>query len=330
MEIHSRASAWASHAHTVCQLDDPCIFCVIIILFFSQRHFFQLDLGTPNLSIASVRVKLSMASTDCIDEEATLYLYLLRNPSEDITTGTLFAGSEDIEDWLDNVTYELLCGPISVKPYIDISEQSLVINLAHPSLFQCEGRCSLLLCFRDLFVGHYKDVTEKALKSLGGGATEMDTYISTHRRVGGYSHRSRLHRKSPQPAKSAPTNVHSSLHVTVLPYNGSLDRRRRESLLECLFFEDVVFKLLVVACGYCIEERELDGLSDRFQAMVRLHQEKREGEELLIGEMDARRNKALDSLCWIVSIAYCNSDRLEQRMIHCTCQISVMSVMIDY
>ena len=278
---------------------------------FFQRHFFQLDLDTPNLSVASVRVKLSLASTDCIDEEATLYLYLIRNPSADITTGTPFAGSEDIEDWLDNVTYELLCGPMSIKPCIDISEQSLVINLAHPSLFQCEGHCTLLLCFRDLFVGHYKDVTEKALKSLGSGTTEVDTHVSAYQRVGSYSHRSRLYRKSSQPVKTPPTNVHSTLHVTVLPYNGSLDRIRRERLLECLFFEDVVFKLLVVACGYCIEEKEFVRLSDRYQAMVRLHQEKREGEELLIGEMDARKNKALDSLCWIVSMAYYSSDRLE-------------------
>ena len=255
-------------------------------------------------------MKLNVATPECINSDATLSLYILRNPSEQLPSGTLFAGSENIEEWLEGVTSELLCGPVNVKSHLDITEQRAVLTLAHPRLLQCGTRPVILLCFQDLFVSHYAEVTEEASKSLVEKNAESESPGVVRRRIHSslHVHRPRLLKKTPPPARPA-LCVHSSLQVTVFPYRGSKDIIQREKLLECIFHEDLITRLCVTACGYRIEEGEFLNLPEPTQALVRQYLDQKKNEQDSVEELERRQCAALDVLCWSTCLAYCNGDR---------------------
>ncbi len=278
----------------------------IIIIFLFYRHFFQLNIHRSCSSISSVRIKLSFATPDCINDLGTVSLYLVRNPTKLLSTETMSAGIENINDWFTNITYELLCGPVSMKTHVDISEQCIILSLAHPRLLQCEQQSIILLCFNDLFVSEYLEITEEATKSLTDKVPEVDMPINRRRLHQGlhqgYMSHPRLLRKQQQQqtTKLFPTNIHSSLQVTVFPYKETLKFNLRESLLKCIFYEDLVFKLVLVVCDYSIEESECCNLSTDIYSKEGVY---------TCEEVENRQSKALDILCWILSMAYCNGDR---------------------
>ena len=250
---------------------------------------------------------MSFATANCIRSDATLSLYLLRNPSEKISTRTSFAGSENIEDWCKGVTAELLCGPVYVKSHIDITKQSLVVSFAHPNILLCDKTTVLLLCFECLFVSDYDEVLQEAIKSLVDKTPEADTSVPQRTRVYSSVQSHRLLRKQPQSAKPLPVIIESFVQVSVFPYKGPLDIVSRERILECVFFEDLIKRLVIAACGYSIEEKDMLKLSADHQTLVRLFHEKKE--KRVAEDLEGMQNKALDILCWITCLAYCNGDK---------------------
>lgn len=273
------------------------------------RHYFQINLSNQS-SISSIRVKLSFATSECISDDATLSLYQLRNPAINISTGTSFAGSDNIEGWFEDIVPDLLCGPVPVKQFVDISDQSLVISLTHPRLLNSERHPVFLLCFDQLFVSRYSTITEEVSKSLASKATEIEPISSRSRRMQALIHRPRGGRRYGYPVRQPPpaNNIHSYLQVTVFPGNIKMNTDVKDGVLECLFHEEIVTKLLMMACRYSIEEREFLNLDQCYQELCLKEQQREDsnGETMIF---DSRQNDALSILCWMVSMAYCNGDR---------------------
>ena len=213
--------------------------------------------------------------------------------------------SSSVQNWHPELDGDFLCGPLRVKSYIDISEQSVVLSVTHPKLLLCSSVPVILICFQDLFVGHYSKVTEDV--SRGSDEKKVDTDLhAIRRRTCGL--RPRILRKPPQPAKPV-ILIHSSLQVTIFAYHGNLDSIQRECLLGCIFQEDVIIRLLLAACGYHIEESEYTRLPEYcHSAVIKYHEDKKNIESLTVEEIEKRQFRALDLLCWIASLAYCNEN----------------------
>ena len=212
----------------------------------------------------------------------------------------MFAGSENVTEWFNDITYELLCGPVPIKTHADITDHCITLSLAHPRLLQCEQNPTILLCIQDLFVSQYLEVTEEATKGLTDKVAELDTPFS-RRRLHNYMSRSRLLRKQQQQStKPLLNDIHSSLQITVYPYKGTVSVSRREALLKCIFYEDLIVKLVLTVCDYSIEETEFCHLNENVY-----HKKKTNTRE----EVERRQSNALNILCWIISMAYCNGDR---------------------
>ena len=249
--------------------------------------------------MSSIVIGLSFAASDCINGSAAVSLFQLRNPapgrgdveSERGTKGDHSDGRE--------AEAELLCGPIEIKQFVGISGQFLSLTLTHPRLLQSPVS-DLLLCFEDLFPSNYSRITEDIMlkASTEEAKTEADPATLRRRTL-----RSRLVKRTPTVQKNLPNSFHTYLQVTLF---GSCPSPVRGQVLDCLMREEMVTKLVLASCRYCVEENDYILLSEQQKAAVKERcswESKREEEE----EMEQFR--ALEVLCWVASTAYCNADK---------------------
>ena len=265
--------------------------------FCHRKHLFQLHCTDHSVPVSSMVIKLSFAASDCINSSAAVSLFRLKHPApgrENVESD--HATNGDLADKRE-AEAELLCGPIEIKQFVGISGQFLSLTLTHPHLLQSPVS-DLLLCFEDLFPSNYSRITEDMLKaSTEEAKTEADPAALRRRTL-----RSRLVKRPPTVQKNLPNSFHTYLQVTLF---GSC-QRPRQKLLECLMREEVVTKMVLASCRYCIEENDYLLLSEQQKAAVKERcswESKREEEE----EMEQFR--ALEVLCWVASTAYCNADK---------------------
>uniref|UniRef100_A0A1X7VLP9 UBC core domain-containing protein n=1 Tax=Amphimedon queenslandica TaxID=400682 RepID=A0A1X7VLP9_AMPQE len=137
----------------------------------SFSHTFQIKFSSEEIpSISSLRIKINVASPACISDQATLSLSVLRIPSCDQYRNSP-AGSEDQTRFLT------LCGPIFIKPYIDVTDLSLTVSLSHPLLLSSH-QSTLLLSFEDLFPLNYSSLTKEMADSESAVTSDQKTYPS--------------------------------------------------------------------------------------------------------------------------------------------------------
>lgn len=252
--------------------------------------------------MGSVVVKLSFAASECISNSATVSLLLPRHPVPG--EENIGADSASVLAPFDKGEFgaELLSGPIKIKQFVGISGQFLSLTLTHAQLLRAPVS-DLLLCFDELFPTNYSRITEEMLK-VSNEEAKMEADPTTLRRR---TLRSRLATKRPLASqKNLQNSIHTFLQVTVFGHSGSFPPLVRGQLLDCVMREEVVMKLILASCRYCIEQTEHPLLSEQQRAAVmeRCSQgSKREGEE----EME--QFAALEILCWVASTAFCNANK---------------------
>ena len=221
------------------------------------------------------------ATSDCINQLATVSLYRLNTPSH--------------KENGDEHQIKHLCGPISIKQFVDVTRHCLVLTLTHPSLLLSCSTAPLILSFQSLFVNDYLVVTEEAVKATND-SSKPDAKASPHRMR--HSMRARLMRRAPV----TKTNlvVHSSLHVTVYTRGKGPTKPCVSPRLRDMFSEELVTQLVLLCCDYSVEEREYASLSEPVKKMVMDVTSKVKYED---------RTKALEALCWLASASFCDADR---------------------
>ena len=248
--------------------------------------------------MSSIVIGLAFPTPDCINTSAAVSLFQLRHPSP----GEGNVGTEPHSD-KRGPEAELLCGPIEIKQFVGISGQFLSLTLTHPQLLQAPVS-DLLLCFEDLFPSNYSRITEEILRAFTEEAkAEADPATLRRRTL-----RSRLVKRLPTNQKNLPNSIHTYLQVTVFGQSSSWPFPVRGRLLDCLMREEMVTKLVLASCRYCIEQTDYLHLSEQQKVAVRERcswGSKREEEE----EMEQFR--ALEVLCWVASTAYCNGDKYD-------------------
>lgn len=277
------------HIHIYDIFNPSILFCV--------RHIFQLHIPNQPTCLSSLRIKLNFATPACINNNATVSLYILKTPYCQHSQNPTDTGT-DI-DWLDESSFELICGPLKIKPFLDITEQSLSLHLSHPRLLTSLNSL-ILLCFEQLFVDNYSKIAEEISKSMEGKKTETDSHV-VRRHMG---IKSRVIRRATPTTRSVYI-VHSTLFVTLLPYKGSHSMRVCRSLIPLVFSKEMIFKLLLSACEYCVEQEEYSRLPESVCMSVNdYHQCKMKSME------DGNEQfRALDMISWITSVAFCDTDR---------------------
>lgn len=237
---------------------------------------FQLKLSSEATPLSLLRVKLSYASVECVSTMATVSLSVLR----EVGVGL----SHD-----DGV---LLCGPVELLPHADITGQSLVVTLSHPSLLLLHSSVVLQLAFDDLFPEDYCKITERVSKASDD--KKADSSSSVVRRRPGM--RSRITKRSPAPEKDANAIIHTFVHITAYTRGGRVTPVQREMLCN-IYREELVIKLLVSCCGHVLEEGDMGKLSSEYHSLVRKVDDN--GESVCEREME--QYQSMDILCWIVN-----------------------------
>jgi len=92
----------------------------------------------------SVSVRLNFANKLCISEDATVSLLIPR-------------WSRDDQGNSSKPQRQVICGPVRLKPLIDVTEQSLQVVLVHPRLMAGSSRV-LILTVDSLFSSQYNSV----------------------------------------------------------------------------------------------------------------------------------------------------------------------------
>ena len=264
----------------------------------SRQHIFRIHTHLATAPVASLKIKLTFATPSCIDDAATVSLYQLKALSglhHDAGAADSAAtplGEEEGElPWFLGGA-EMVCGPLRVKPFVDVTGQSLQLSLSHPSLLLSTPSPTLLLCFDSLFVDDYYLLTEEVLKNANE-TTKTDSKPRLRHM------RSRILRRLP--AAKLSIVPHSILHVTVYT-----QRRREHScsyprqLLRCVFEGELVSRLVLLACAYKVEQEEYSHLPQPVREMLTCEREEVKVED---------RVRALEVLCWLASSAFCDANR---------------------
>jgi hypothetical protein len=112
-----------------------------------SRHTFELVLDpTDPTPIGNITASLSFANTNCILDSATVSLH--RPKTETRTADSATPLGDDT----------LLCGPIKLKPLINVTDQLIQVFFCHPALLHGRTRV-VLIVFDDLFSSDYKEVS---------------------------------------------------------------------------------------------------------------------------------------------------------------------------
>ena len=94
----------------------------------------------------SVCVRLNFANKLCISDNATISLLVPRWSPDTGSRG------DSPKPW-----HQVICGPVRLKPLIDVTEQSLQVVLVHPRLMAGTSRV-LILQVESLFSSQYNSV----------------------------------------------------------------------------------------------------------------------------------------------------------------------------
>ena len=256
----------------------------------SKHHIFRMNTHIATAPISTVKIKLTFAAADCVNESATVSLYRLDPSSQHQHRCPPSDGLPEILTWAEPV-----CGPVKIKQFVDVTRLSLQLCLSHPALLISGPSAPLLLCFESLFADDYDLVTEEAVKAASEGAKpEVKPSVPRLRHI-----RSRILRRSP--TNKPGIVAHTSLHVTVFTHQTK--GTRFSSLLPQLkdwFSGELLTKLVLLACGYSVEEKEHSCLPKRVREMVTCVREEVQVED---------RIKALEVLCWVASAAHSDVGR---------------------
>ena len=154
-------------------------------LFSVPRYTFELvpesAITTP---IGCVSVSITFANRRCINELATVSLL---SPKLEPPPSFSFQG-------LNWKPYDVLCGPVKLKPLIDVTGQSFQLSLFHPFLVTRRPHV-LWLEFKDFFAVEYNDISVTADTSAAASKR------SGWRSGGPFQHRLR---QQTDPAKAKP------------------------------------------------------------------------------------------------------------------------------
>ena len=225
------------------------------------------------MPLSLLRVKLSFATNECISAMATVSLYVLRE-----------AGMEHNGAEHDG---RLLCGPVHLLPLLDVTGQSVMVPLSHPSLLLLRSSAVLLVMFDDLFPMDYCKITERASKASDDKKADADASV-TRRRPG---MRSRITKRSPAPDKATKV-IHTYVQITVFRHEGAA-KELQQKVISNIYREELMVKLLISCCDSDFEEKECDNLSHIYQSLARENMADR------MCEMD--RYQCMDTVCWIMS-----------------------------
>ncbi len=181
-----------------------------------DRYEFEVAVGVSDTSvIGSVCVRLNFANKLCINEDATVSLVAIRWPHNTANSRRLKLKPSTESPDREALERHVICGPVRLKPLIDVTEQCVQVVLVHPNLMEL-GCGSLLVLIDSLFSSEYNSVSyyEDAVSGATDAASRRQAW------------RNRAFRHQPHSCADAtmgsfPVKVQSthSMHVLCSLYN---------------------------------------------------------------------------------------------------------------
>ena len=236
--------------------------------------------------IGSVSIKFSFTNAQCLSDKASVSLLL---PKWDQPEG-------ERPKHKGPINAEPICGPVKLKPLIDVTGQSAQVCFCHSRLLNCKSAVFWLL-IEDLFSSDYNDITAT-------GDPAITPSPSPHQRGNWRTRAFRHHvpRSSDSNGKMKPTSEHSTIAVTFYPLSNSRNMDNElDLLLKLIRRAEFVTLVTLTACGYRVESAEFKALPSSLQAFV----EEGQGKRVTVEE----QFKTMELLCWMAVLDGCKAER---------------------
>ena len=180
----------------------PCsISSCLITIIFSSRYEFEVAIDSTGASaLGSVCVRLTFANMRCISSDATISLLVAHYPTKSRRNNGICNLSKG-ESLSSGTDHHVLCGPVRLKPLIDVTEQSLQVVFVHPRLLDLPCR-TLILAADNLFSSEYNSVAYYEDSVAGGGDAASRRQAWRNR-----AFRHQVHQSSADTTGSFPVNV---------------------------------------------------------------------------------------------------------------------------
>ena len=259
-------------------------------LFSADRSWYLFELfpaqhPSPYPSpVGSVSIKFSFTNAQCLSDKASVSLLL---PKWDQPEGESPKHKEPLNA-------EPICGPVKLKPLVDVTGQSAQLCFCHPRLLSCKSAVFWLL-IEDLFSSDYNDIT-------AAGDPAVTQSPSPHQRGNWRTRAFRHHVPRSSDSKMKPISEHSTIAVTFYPLNNTCNMENElDLLLKLIRRAEFVTLVTLTACGYRVEAAESKALSSSLQAFV----EEGQGKSVTVEE----QFKAMELLCWMAVVHGCKAER---------------------
>lgn len=131
---------------------------MLFLLLLLFRYEFELVINSLESSaLGCISVRLTFANMRCINEHATMSL-LLQHPVPRHGNDPDRMKTKGFSSLPQSTGRRVLCGPVRLKPLIDVTEQSLQVLFSHPQMLSLQAQV-LLVSVNDFFSSEYNMVS---------------------------------------------------------------------------------------------------------------------------------------------------------------------------
>lgn len=273
-----------------------------------SQQLFEL-FPTSHSSLSLVSIKFTFANSQCLCDEASVSLLLPRWEQSE-------GGTTEVPKHGGSLNAELICGPVRLKPLVDVTGQSAQVCFCHARLMTSKLTVLWLLT-ENLFS------TEKNT-GRPGDSTAVPT-PAPRRRGSWHTRAFRHHVPRPSDSTSRTKSIpeHSTISVALYSlvsannHHGHNADGRLDLLLKLINRSEFVTLVTLAACGYRVEFSEYNILPASLQMAVDGEWSgsvKREQSENVKGEqsggvIEDKQFRAMDLLCWMATMHGCRTER---------------------
>lgn len=254
-----------------------------------SQHLFEL-FPTPRSPLSLVSIKFVFANPQCLSDEASVSLLL---PRWEQSQG----GTADGPKHGEPPNAELVCGPVRLKPLVDVTGQSAQVCFCHARLMTSKLTVLWLLT-ENLFSTEHKN-TARSGDSAAVPSAAPHRGRTWHTRA----FRHHIHRPSDSTSKTKSIPDHSTISVTLYspdPHHSNAGSKL-DLLLKLVNRSEFVTLVTLAACGYRVESDECKILPASLQLAV-------EGEQSGSVKED-EQIRAMELLCWMAAMHGCRAER---------------------
>lgn len=265
-----------------------------------SSSLFTFELSPRSSSpIGCVAVRISFVHGHCLSNGASASLFMAE------ASVPLHGG---------RIERTALCGPIRLKPLVNLTGQGVSLNLCSP-LLMGHAHKVLWLELEGLFASDYNEISAAAAAAKQSTPTSSGPH--PHRTACGLVRKGAIYRRQhlAGPAQATTPPEQATVSVSVYPASVAPNECDTDLVLRYYQSRHHLTRIVLAACNYSVEEEEFRGLSDEAKrALEHYHAgsvgAEREAEERSGGGEGQEQYDAFDVLCWMAAAESASASHL--------------------